>query len=271
MFGHETRGRRVAPTIDPYWRMTQVDGSFTAAIGTDMIEGDSRIEGDAICTSIPTRGRACRVVYRNPGGTFDQKNEYLLFRNRDRFRVLGHQVSSGLGPNLDVERFGPKVALGSRAVMSASGKPVGRPVSSIALGLTWQERAGYGGLERCPVSARPRRGRSWRNQARVMLASWDGRQALGADDVVRHRGIRERPPGSTAQGAGPREAPLQPRLRGAPQGGDATPQTSGIAAFAACSNTNPVAVTCRYRRPARRPFPSEMPVSDSRETQIPER
>lgn len=85
MFGHEVRGRRVAPTIGPYWRITKVDGSFTAAVDADMIEGITRIEGDAICTSIPTGARACRVVYRNPGGTFDLKNEYLLFRNWDRF------------------------------------------------------------------------------------------------------------------------------------------------------------------------------------------
>lgn len=55
--------------------------------------------------------------------------------------------------------------LRSRAAMSASDKPVGWPVSSIALGLTWPGWAGCGGLERRPVSARPRRGRSWRPPA----------------------------------------------------------------------------------------------------------
>jgi hypothetical protein len=34
----------------------------------------------------PLQGpRACRAVFHNPSGTFEQKNEYIYFRHADRF------------------------------------------------------------------------------------------------------------------------------------------------------------------------------------------
>ncbi|MGO4123659.1 adenylate/guanylate cyclase domain-containing protein [Inquilinus sp. YAF38] len=85
LFGHGIRGREVVPAVNPYRRTTTIDGSFSATIGTQSVEGVSRIEGDAMCTFAPLTIRSCRVVFRNPGGTLDLENEYLFFRDQDRY------------------------------------------------------------------------------------------------------------------------------------------------------------------------------------------
>ena len=83
-FGHEIRGREVA-SGDPYWRKTKADGSYRATIGAKSFEGVSWIEGDILCIASRTRPFACRAVYRNPAGSFDRENQYLYFRDIDRF------------------------------------------------------------------------------------------------------------------------------------------------------------------------------------------
>ena len=77
------RGHNVA-TGDAYSRTTAADGLFSLTAGALSLTGISRIEGDQICNAL-TNGRSCRAVLRNPKGTFDQKNEYLLFGPADRF------------------------------------------------------------------------------------------------------------------------------------------------------------------------------------------
>ena len=83
-FGHEIRGREVV-SGDPYWRNTEADGSYRATIGAKSFEGVSWIEADILCIASRTRPFACRAVYRNPAGSFDRENQYVYFRDIDRF------------------------------------------------------------------------------------------------------------------------------------------------------------------------------------------
>jgi hypothetical protein len=83
-YGHEIRGREVA-SGGAYWRKTEPDGSYRATVGAKSFEGISWIEDDVLCVAGRISPIACRAVYRNPAGTLDHKNEYLYFRDIDRF------------------------------------------------------------------------------------------------------------------------------------------------------------------------------------------
>ena len=83
-YGHELRGQEVV-SDRAYWRKTESDGSYRATIGMTSFEGVSWIEGDILCVASRTRPLACRAVYRNPAGTSERRNEYLYFRDIDRF------------------------------------------------------------------------------------------------------------------------------------------------------------------------------------------
>ena len=87
VFGHELRGRQIE-SGDPWMRTTSADGSVNASLGSSSDSGITRMEDDAVCTFYPTLdggGKICGVVFRNPGGTLEKKNEYLLVQPMDRF------------------------------------------------------------------------------------------------------------------------------------------------------------------------------------------
>ncbi|HEV2899384.1 MAG TPA: adenylate/guanylate cyclase domain-containing protein [Pseudaminobacter sp.] len=84
LFGHEIQGRQVE-TGDAYWRTTAEDGASSVKVGEWSDEGVSQIEGDTICYFYPSLGRHCAAAFRNPGGTFAQKNEYFIFNAWSRF------------------------------------------------------------------------------------------------------------------------------------------------------------------------------------------
>lgn len=83
-YGHEIQGCG-AISGDPYWRATAADGSYRATLGARSVTGVSWFEGDVMCNANQLSPRGCRAVFRNPAGTFEAKNEYLIFRHRDRF------------------------------------------------------------------------------------------------------------------------------------------------------------------------------------------
>jgi TolB-like protein/class 3 adenylate cyclase len=87
VFGHELRGRQIE-SGDPWMRTTSADGSVNASLGSSSDSGITRMEDDAVCTFYPTLdggGKICGVVFRNPGGTLEKKNEYLLVQPMNRF------------------------------------------------------------------------------------------------------------------------------------------------------------------------------------------
>jgi hypothetical protein len=64
-------------------------------------KGTSSIEGDVLCTSNPAGPRACRAVFRNPSGTFEQKNEYIYFRHlRSAFGLKAAMAGAGMALRL---------------------------------------------------------------------------------------------------------------------------------------------------------------------------
>ncbi len=85
-FGHQFEGR-LLNTGEPYSRTTDADGFAHITIGSEIIAAPNTIEGDTMCLNRdPTIGqRACSAIFRNPGGSAAQKNEYLLFNHGSRF------------------------------------------------------------------------------------------------------------------------------------------------------------------------------------------
>ncbi|TIP25039.1 MAG: guanylate cyclase [Mesorhizobium sp.] len=83
-YGHEIQGRD-SISGEAYWRATAADGSYRASLGALSFTGVSWFEGDVMCNANQLSPRGCRAVFRNPAGTFEAKNEYIIFRHRDRF------------------------------------------------------------------------------------------------------------------------------------------------------------------------------------------
>ncbi len=85
-FGHKFEGRLLNDGR-PYSRTTAADGFAHITIGLETTDAPNTIEGDTICLNqVPTDGpRSCSAIFRNPGGSAAQKNEYLLFNQGRRF------------------------------------------------------------------------------------------------------------------------------------------------------------------------------------------
>lgn len=84
LFGHEIQGRNIG-TGEAYRRATDDDGTTRVNVGEWSDTGRSQIEGDFLCFLYPSRSRTCVVVFRNPGGTSAQNNEYFFITQWDRF------------------------------------------------------------------------------------------------------------------------------------------------------------------------------------------
>jgi adenylate cyclase len=108
LFGHEIQGRRLPlesptagrsgqavsagqPGVDSevYIRATSLEGATRITLGSWSDNNAlSDVEGDSVCTFFPTLGRRlCAAVFRNPSGSFAQKNEYHLLFPWRRFDV----------------------------------------------------------------------------------------------------------------------------------------------------------------------------------------
>jgi adenylate cyclase len=84
LFGQEVQGRKLG-TGQAYKRATAEDGTTHITVGDWSDTGTSTIEGNLLCIYYPSEFRFCASIFRNPGGIFAEKNEYLLFTQWDRF------------------------------------------------------------------------------------------------------------------------------------------------------------------------------------------
>ncbi|PSH59037.1 guanylate cyclase [Phyllobacterium brassicacearum] len=84
LFGHEVQGRNLG-TGEAYRRATEDNGTTHITVGDWSDTGKSTIEGNLLCIFYPSESRFCAVIFRNPGGTYAQKNEYLLATHWNRF------------------------------------------------------------------------------------------------------------------------------------------------------------------------------------------
>ncbi|ULJ73005.1 adenylate/guanylate cyclase domain-containing protein [Rhizobium gallicum] len=84
LFGHQVHGRNLG-TGEAYRRTTEDDGTTHVSVGEWSDTGRSQIEGDMLCFIYPSRERTCAAIFRNPGGTLAQNNEYLFVTQWDRF------------------------------------------------------------------------------------------------------------------------------------------------------------------------------------------
>jgi hypothetical protein len=76
IFGHELKGRRTVPEVAEYHRITATDGSTNVLIGAQTRQGMSWTQAGALCVAYPKILTGCGVIFRNPGGTREQSNEY---------------------------------------------------------------------------------------------------------------------------------------------------------------------------------------------------
>ena len=76
VFGHELKGRLIVPEAAEYQRVTASDGSTKAQIGGQPRQGLSWMQAGALCVAYPKRLTSCGIIFRNPGGSREQNNEY---------------------------------------------------------------------------------------------------------------------------------------------------------------------------------------------------
>jgi TolB-like protein/class 3 adenylate cyclase len=79
VFGHELRGRQIEPD-EPYVRTTTTEGAAHVTVGSsESLAGVSRMEGDLLCSMWDSDVElACATIFRNPGGTPENQNEYVF-------------------------------------------------------------------------------------------------------------------------------------------------------------------------------------------------
>jgi TolB-like protein len=82
-FDHTHQGRHPVSGLEFTITRTS-DGRFTAQ-GLWSDTGVSRIVGDRLCNDWTKYGPSCAVIYRNPGGTPGERNEYLLVQRSGAF------------------------------------------------------------------------------------------------------------------------------------------------------------------------------------------
>jgi adenylate cyclase len=75
-YGHELEGREL-DTDESYWQSTAPDGTARLSLGASSDTGVFRIEGDTYCVYWRMTHRHCTMVFRNPTGTLEKRNEYL--------------------------------------------------------------------------------------------------------------------------------------------------------------------------------------------------
>lgn len=90
LFGHELQGRRTAPEVLEYGRITALDGSATVIIGSETRQGLSWTQAGVFCVAFPRQLTSCGVIFRNPSGTLEDKNEYqfIFYDTRYVFSVV---------------------------------------------------------------------------------------------------------------------------------------------------------------------------------------
>jgi TolB-like protein/class 3 adenylate cyclase len=84
-FGHEVQGRRTAPKPAEYKAITSADGSTSVTVGSLSEKGMVWTQAGVFCLAFPKDLTSCGAIFRNPSGSFEQKNEYLAVRRWNRF------------------------------------------------------------------------------------------------------------------------------------------------------------------------------------------
>jgi adenylate cyclase len=84
IFGHSIEGRE-RETGNAYRRHTATDGTADVTVGATALKMIASIEQDFFCNWATNAGRGCGAVFRNPGGTREQRNEYLFIRPWNSF------------------------------------------------------------------------------------------------------------------------------------------------------------------------------------------
>jgi len=84
LFGHDWQGSEVGTGV-AWLRSIGLDGTGRATFGDRSDRAEAKVEGDTMCTYFPTRFRLCDAIFRNPAGSFEKKNEYLLVGPWSRF------------------------------------------------------------------------------------------------------------------------------------------------------------------------------------------
>jgi adenylate cyclase len=82
-FGRSLEGRE-RETGNAYRRQAAMDGTADVTVGTETLRLTTTIEGNFFC-SWSQHGRGCSAVFRNPGGTRENRNEYLSIRPWNSF------------------------------------------------------------------------------------------------------------------------------------------------------------------------------------------
>ena len=85
-FGRTLQGRHPVSGLE-FTITRTADGRFTAE-GLWSDTGVSRVVGDRLCNEWTKYGPSCAVIYRNPGGTREARNEYLLVQRSGAFPFL---------------------------------------------------------------------------------------------------------------------------------------------------------------------------------------
>jgi adenylate cyclase len=83
LFGHLIEGRE-RETGNVWRRQTAMDGTADVTVGTESLKFVTTIEGNFFC-SWSLNGRGCGAVFRSPGGTRENRNEYLQIRPWNSF------------------------------------------------------------------------------------------------------------------------------------------------------------------------------------------
>jgi TolB-like protein/class 3 adenylate cyclase len=84
IFGRTVEGREVESN-DDYRRETAEDGVTKVKVGSWSDSGTTTVESDFLCSAFPTSFRGCGAIFRNPTGTAEKRNEYLLVRPFNSF------------------------------------------------------------------------------------------------------------------------------------------------------------------------------------------
>ncbi len=90
-YGHELEGRDL-DRDESYWQSTAPDGTARIRLGTSSDTGIFRIEGNTYCVYWRIEHRHCNMVFRNPTGTLEKRNEYLQISGYQPHRVFGGEV-----------------------------------------------------------------------------------------------------------------------------------------------------------------------------------
>jgi adenylate cyclase len=62
------------------------DDAASFSFGPLADSGHLQPQDDALCYAWPKYGRGCAAIFRNPGGTAEQENEYLWISGVDRIQ-----------------------------------------------------------------------------------------------------------------------------------------------------------------------------------------